>query len=287
MNRKSPVRSFVQNQFGILVFDRPERLNSLDIDMVEHILAAVIPWIVDDSVKVLVLTSSHSRSFCAGGDIRALAYPTWPEYSVNFFRREFSLVHLLSVYPKPVISFMQGSVMGGGCGMCMHGDFRVCYSPMSWAMPETAIGILPDVGATLFLPRIQLQLPILCASGLLPPTPELGCSCPSLSLFLALTGRRLNLHEAALCGIATHIAPLESSPQNFVGDSLLNSLDVDLRGPRVSRCKALAHALNKACDTKLEFNGPSSPSLPLSLPSFLSLSLIHSLVRRENVSITV
>jgi enoyl-CoA hydratase len=139
---------------------------------------------------VLIDHADGTRGFCAGGDIRMLAESGAADGAAAraFFHTEYRLNHLLQSFPKPVVAIMDGVTMGGGVGISVHGQFRVATERTVFAMPETGIGLFPDVGGGWFLPRL--------------PEPELGT-------WLALTGARLKGQEATTAGIATHYIPTE------------------------------------------------------------------------------
>ena len=109
----------------------------------------------------------------AGGDIVGLSRPPHPEYPSDFFREEYTMNHTIRHFPKPVISLIDGICMGGGVGISMHGHYRVVTEKALFAMPETGIGLLPDVGGTYILPRLPGSVGIyLGLTGLEFPSPE-------------------------------------------------------------------------------------------------------------------
>jgi enoyl-CoA hydratase len=101
--------------------------------------------------KVVLVYGEGERAFCAGGDIRALAYDKDPQ---EFFREEYTLNHMISTHPTPYVAIMRGITMGGGVGISVHGQVRVITDNTMFAMPETGIGLFPDVGGTYFLPKL-------------------------------------------------------------------------------------------------------------------------------------
>jgi enoyl-CoA hydratase len=138
----------------------------------------------------LVDHAEGPRGFCAGGDIRMLAESGAKDGAEarQFFHTEYRLNHLIHEYPKPYVALIDGVTMGGGVGISVHGDFRVATERTTFAMPETGIGLFPDVGGGWFLPRL--------------PEPEFGT-------WLALTGARLKGDECVTAGVATHLIPTE------------------------------------------------------------------------------
>src|SRR3546814_21004385 len=118
-------------------------------------------WAVDDAVKLVVIDGAGERAFSAGGDVRAL-YRSWQAgrdaERIDFYRDEYRLNAFIKRYPKPYVALIDGIVMGGGVGVSVHGSHRVASERTVFAMPETGIGLFPDVGATWFLPRLPRAL---------------------------------------------------------------------------------------------------------------------------------
>lgn len=171
---------------GLIILNRPEALNALTLGMCHAIDDQLRIWRDDAAVKAVAVKGA-GRAFCAGGDIRALydlglakdAYP------YNFYHDEYRLNALVKHFPKPYIALLNGIVMGGGVGVSVHGMHRIVSENLRFAMPETGIGLFPDVGGSYFLSR-----------------------CPGeLGLFLALTGTRISAADALYCGIATAYVP--------------------------------------------------------------------------------
>jgi enoyl-CoA hydratase len=141
-------------------------------------------WATDAAVKVVVIRGGGDRAFCAGGDIRALyeSGKAKTSYALQFYRDEYILNATIKHYPKPYIALIHGIDMGGGVGVSVNGAYRIAAENMVFAMPETGIGLFPDVGGSYFLPR-----------------------CPGqIGMYLALTGARLRTTDALYAGIATH-----------------------------------------------------------------------------------
>ena len=172
---------------GIITLNRPRALNALTLDMVDAMDAALREWRQDAQVELVIVRGAGEKAFCAGGDIRVLydSGKAGTPYVIDFYAREYRLNTLIKRYPKPCIAFVNGIVMGGGVGVSVHGSIRVCGEGTMFAMPETGIGLFPDVGGTFFLPR-----------------------CPGeVGMYLALTGARLDVTDAKYAGIATHVVP--------------------------------------------------------------------------------
>ena len=172
---------------GLITLNRPKALNALTHAMCVSMKAQLAEWETNDEIGCVVIRGEGERAFCAGGDIRALyeSGKAGTQYIFDFYRDEYLLNAAIKHYPKPYISLLGGIVMGGGVGVSVHGSHRIADESMLFAMPETGIGLFPDVGGSYFLPRL---------SG------ELG-------LYLGLTGARLKTADALFAGIATHVVP--------------------------------------------------------------------------------
>lgn len=180
-----------QGRIGQISLNRPSVLHALNLDMCQGMIDALLAWRSDSAVEAVVIDHSEGRGFCAGGDIRMLAQSgaaKGAEKAVAakaFFHTEYQLNHVLFAYPKPVVAFMDGITMGGGVGISQPAKFRVATENTRFAMPETGIGLFPDVGAGWYLSRLEGRV----------------------GQFLALTGARLDGAECFHLGIATHYLP--------------------------------------------------------------------------------
>ncbi|KQS56207.1 enoyl-CoA hydratase [Brevundimonas sp. Leaf363] len=179
------ILTHVEHGVGRITLNRPKALHALNRGMCEAMLAALLAWREDDRVRSVIIDHAGERGFCAGGDIRMLAESgaTDGVDARAFFYAEYRLNHLLFEYPKPVTAIIDGIVMGGGVGISLPAKVRIATERTTFAMPETGIGLFPDVGGGWFLPRL--------------PEPELGT-------WLALTGARLKGRDTVSAGIATH-----------------------------------------------------------------------------------
>ena len=176
---------------GILSLNRPKAIHALTLEMVHAMRAALVEWRDDSAVEAVIIDHAEGRGFCAGGDIAFLRHSALNDGGVSgrkFFHDEYRLNHLIFEYPKPVVAFMDGITMGGGVGISQPARFRVATENTRFAMPETGIGLFPDVGGGWFLSRLP---------GRLGP-------------FLALTGARLDGAECLWAGLATHYLPAEA-----------------------------------------------------------------------------
>ena len=176
----------VRGRVGLITLNRPKAINALSLDMVRALLAQLLAWQSDAQVLAVAIRGSHKEGafghFCAGGDIRFLhqAGSTGNPQLEDFFTEEYTLNHLIFNYPKPYIAFMDGIVMGGGMGISQGASWRLVTEKTKMAMPETIIGLFPDVGGGYFLSR-----------------------CPgAVGEWLALTGDTIGAAEA----VAFHLA---------------------------------------------------------------------------------
>jgi enoyl-CoA hydratase len=192
----SPVETVVtaiEGAVGIITLNRPKALNALDQPMCLAIDAALKAWAGDDRIAAVIIRGAGDRAFCAGGDVRAVRDDgiAWKrgdgdgDLVREFFRDEYRMNHRIKTFPKPYIALIDGITMGGGVGLSVHGTYRVATERTLIAMPETAIGLFPDVGTSYVLPRL---------AG------EMGA-------YLALTGSRLKTADTLALGIATHVIP--------------------------------------------------------------------------------
>lgn len=141
---------------GIVTLNRPDRLNALSTGMVTAMRGKLEQWGLDRSVAAVVVRGAGEKAFCAGGDIRAAAGDG--AAFAAFLREEYKLNRAIKRFNKPYIALMDGVCMGGGVGVSIHGDYRVGGDKLLLAMPELAIGLVTDVGASFFLPRLPHNL---------------------------------------------------------------------------------------------------------------------------------
>ena len=184
--KQGDVLAEVQGQVGLITLNRAKALNALSLDMVRSITQVLSTWQHDPRVQAVAMRGMGKEgafgAFCAGGDIRffhqaALAGDSRLE---DFFTEEYRLNHLIHQYPKPCMVFMDGVVMGGGMGLAQGAILRIATERTKMAMPETLIGLFPDVGGGYFLSRCQ----------------------GALGEYLGLTGHMLNGAEAVFAGLA-------------------------------------------------------------------------------------
>lgn len=175
---------------GCISLNRPRAIHALTTGMCKGILDALQDWRDDDEVGIVLFDHSEGRGFCAGGDIRMLAESGAKDGAEAraFFHAEYRMNHRLFAYVKPSVAFMDGITMGGGVGIALPCKYRVATENTRFAMPETGIGLFPDVGGGWHLSRLPGRV----------------------GRFLALTGARLDGAECFALGLATHYLPVEA-----------------------------------------------------------------------------
>lgn len=139
---------------GRITLTRPQALNALTHDMANAIHAALDEWQGDPAVRLVIIDAEGDRAFCAGGDIAAVYHGGRAgDHGIGqrFFSDEYRMNAAIRDYPKPIVAFMQGFVMGGGVGIGGHASHRVVGDSTQVAMPESGIGLIPDVGGTWLL----------------------------------------------------------------------------------------------------------------------------------------
>jgi enoyl-CoA hydratase len=198
----------IRGTAGLITLNRPRALNALSLEMIRALTATLLAWRDDPRVQRVGVRGMGKEgpfgAFCAGGDIRFFhqAVLAGDPALEDFFTEEYALNHLIHVYPKPYVVFMDGVVMGGGMGISAHGSddsLRIATERTKMAMPETAIGLFPDVGGGWFLAR-----------------------CPGrLGEYLALTGQVISGADALAARLADAVLPSADLP--VVWESLTDS----------------------------------------------------------------
>ncbi len=223
MSEEAPVIARVEGGWGRLTLNRPAALHALNTQMCQIMAEALLAWRDDPTVQAVMLDHTGARGFCAGGDIRMIM-ESGAQDGVSaraFFAEEYRLNALLFGYEKPVAAIMDGVVMGGGVGISAPATYRVATERTIFAMPETGIGLFPDVGGGWFLPRL---------------VGETG-------MWLALTGARLKAADCLLLGLATDYVPqdkLEALKARLLADAgaldtLLTESEADAGEPALAR----------------------------------------------------
>jgi enoyl-CoA hydratase/carnithine racemase len=190
---------------GVITLNKEKSLNALDLEMVQLMTASLAQWRDDDSVVAVFIDASGHKAFCAGGDVVSLyqsmklirteqqlkgklklEHP--PQFFTDFFTQEYSLDYCIHTYPKPIITWGSGIVMGGGLGLFAASKFAIATNTSRFAMPEISIGLFPDVGGSYFLNKMPA----------------------GVGLFLALTGASFNGRDAFDVNLASHKLGSES-----------------------------------------------------------------------------
>ncbi|WP_395018759.1 enoyl-CoA hydratase/isomerase family protein [Dongia sp.] len=179
----------IEGRLGVITLDRPKALNALSLAMVEALETVLDDWARNPAVDAVLIRSSSERAFCSGGDVRAIGILPDPAARTalgrSFFATEYRVNHRINTFNKPFIALLSGVAMGGGLGLSVHGSHRVASETLRMAMPETVLGLFPDVGGAWFLNR-----------------------CPgAIGRYLALTGQHVGTADALTAGVATHHVP--------------------------------------------------------------------------------
>ncbi|XP_059331611.1 3-hydroxyisobutyryl-CoA hydrolase, mitochondrial [Ammospiza nelsoni] len=214
---------------GVITLNRPKALNALNLPMIQKIYPQLKTWEQDPETFLIIIKGTGGKAFCAGGDIRAIteAGKVGGKLIQDFFIGEYRLNNAIGTCKKPYVALIDGITMGGGVGVSVHGHFRVATEKTVFAMPETAIGLFPDVGGGYFLPRL---------SG-------------KIGYYLALTGCRLKGRDVLKAGIATHFVESEKLP------ALEKDL-IELKSPSKEKIADLLNSYHMKCtiDQEKEFS---------------------------------
>ncbi|XP_067994012.1 3-hydroxyisobutyryl-CoA hydrolase, mitochondrial isoform X4 [Melanerpes formicivorus] len=199
---------------GVITLNRPKALNAINISMIRQIYPQIKTWEQDPETCLIIIKGTGEKAFCAGGDVRAIrdAGKVGDRLAQDFFKEEYALNNAVGTCKKPYVALIDGITMGGGVGVSVHGHFRVATEKTLFAMPETAIGLFPDVGGGYFLPRLSGRI----------------------GYYLALTGSRLKGRDVLKAGIATH----------FVDSEKLPALEKDLTALKSPSTENIADLLN-------------------------------------------
>lgn len=187
------VTTKIEGKAGIITLTRPQALNALSHRMSLAIETAFDAWRDDDRVALVIMEAEGEKAFCAGGDIASIYHEAKAgelQPGRDFWRDEYRLNVAIAEYPKPIVSFMQGFIMGGGVGLGCHGSHRIVGDTSKVAMPECGIGLIPDVGGSLIL----------------------GHAPGRIGEYVGLTGERLNAADAIFAGFANLYMPEKEWP---------------------------------------------------------------------------
>ncbi len=177
----------VEGRAGRITLNRPKALNALTLGMVRAIANALDAWKLDPAVKVVILDGAGDKALCAGGDVLSLydSRAAGSALARTFWREEYHLNAAIHRYPKPFVAIQDGIVIGGGIGLSGHAQHRIVTERSMLAMPETGIGLIPDVGGTWLL----------------------GHAAGALGVYLGLTGARMSGTDAIQAGFAGTFCP--------------------------------------------------------------------------------
>lgn len=195
---------------GVIELNRPQALNSLNVDMFETLDSVLERWAGDDRIHRVIIRSTSSRAFCAGGDmklVREHAVRGDHDFGDYGLAREYDMNELLACYAKSVVALIDGLNMGGGLGVSVHGSHRVVTERAWMSMPEMAIGFVPDTGVTYMTQRMR---------------GEYGPS-PALAKFIGLTGYRMTPADCLWSGLATdfvHSTDIDAFADMMISESL-------------------------------------------------------------------
>lgn len=185
-----------RGHLGLITLNRPKALNALNIGMVREMRQKLMEWESDDEIHAVVVMGSGDRAFCAGGDVVSIykSGQAWKENGCqgeaewrDFFHDEYLLNATIFHYSKPYVAILNGIVMGGGVGVSVHGSHRVATENTLFAMPETGLGLIPDVGGGYFMPRLP----------------------GNAGMYLALKGDRLKAADCRAFGVCNSYVPVE------------------------------------------------------------------------------
>jgi enoyl-CoA hydratase len=224
---------------GRILLNRPKALHALTTDMCARMIEALVAWRDDPEIELITIEHAGERGFCAGGDIRMLAESGAGDGKAarEFFHTEYRLNHLLFTYPKPVVAFMDGVTMGGGVGLSLPARYRIASERTVFAMPETGIGLFPDVGGGWYLPRLPGKA----------------------GLWLALTGARIKGADCRDLGLATHLVSSDQyaslKPVIYEG-----SQDLDVLLGLAEKGVVAESTIDRAAIDQL-FSAPSVPDI--------------------------
>ena len=211
----------VHDGVATVTLNRPASLNALSWDMILGLRDCLDAWERDDAVRTIVLRGAGERAFCAGGDIRMFyaEFRAQGTASHDFFTVEYALDFRIHTYPKPIVAVMDGIVMGGGMGLSQGAARRIVGDRTRMAMPETAIGLFPDVGGSYFLSR----------------TPG------AIGEYLGLAGPTITAADALYAGLADEYAGTQPLPAPEL-ETLRDAVERHFNAPTVEAIvESLAH----------------------------------------------
>lgn len=186
MNEEPEILIDLRDGVAEVTLNRPRSLNALTLGMVRVLNPQLKKFAADNTVRYIVVRGAGEKAFCAGGDVQKL-YEGGPGSRIaqDFFREEYQLNRRIHFFPKPFVAIMDGITMGGGVGLSVHAGTRIAANNTMFAMPETGIGLFPDVGGSWFLPRLPGEI----------------------GMYMAMTGARLKAADCVYAGICDAYVP--------------------------------------------------------------------------------
>jgi enoyl-CoA hydratase len=220
LSKPGDVIARTEGALGRLTLNRPQALHALNESMCRTMDAQLAAWAEEPGIGAVMIDHAGPRGFCAGGDIRMLAESGAGDGAAAraFFAAEYALNTRIKTYPKPYVAIIDGITMGGGVGLSVHGTYRIATERTVFAMPETGIGLFPDVGGGWFLPRLPGQI----------------------GVWLALSGARLRAADCLYAGLATHYAPsdlIDALKAQIAGMAAAHDPDAALRSGLSALCE--------------------------------------------------
>ena len=233
MNIENQLMIEQKGGLGLMSLDRVKHLNALSLEMIEGICSQLELWHYDAAIQAILIKSNSPKAFCAGGDIRYL-YDSYKNDTADYkayFSAEYKMLNLLRDYAKPVVVVLDGYVLGGGFGLAQACHIVVSSEKSRFAMPETAIGFFPDVGATHFLSRLD-----------------------DIGVYLAITGEQISSSDALYLDLIDYHVP--SDKLDALQDALINEPNLSKQNiehivacfitrPAESELKQLADGIRK------------------------------------------
>lgn len=226
---------------GIITLNAEKTLNALSLDIIDLISEQLLAWSTEEHIAIVMLQAAGEKAFCAGGDLQNLYQSMLAHhasvqkddiganhYARDFFEREYRLDYLIHTYPKPILCWAHGIVMGGGMGLMAGASHRVVTEKSRLAMPEIGIGLFPDVGGSYFLNQMPDQV----------------------GLFLALTGALINASDARFINLADYV--IAQADKTQVLDALLKQPWTDLPTKNGFLLDAVLNNVQTRSDTGLD-----------------------------------
>lgn len=222
-----------EGALGIITLDRPSHLNALSLEMIQSIQAQFKAWQDNQNIHAILINSNSPKAFSAGGDIRYLydAYKNDSSDYRDYFIAEYEMLSTIRQYSKPVMTFLDGYVLGGGFGLAQACHILVSSEKSRFAMPETAIGFFPDVGATHFLSRLD-----------------------DIGVYLAITGEQMSSSDALYLDLIDYHVPserLDELLEAIINQSELGQFQIEqiisrfITDPVMSELRALTAVIHQ------------------------------------------